>query len=177
MRVSIFYIFSTLACIFGLLAITRRNPVHSALMLVLSLLSLAAVYLSLGALFIAMAQIFVYAGGIMVLFLFVIMLVGTRAEVIGVRGRAGYAGGLMVALAVLVVLLWKLPYLGGMVRIIEVGPRELAAVLIGTQSVLGEHAFAFELASVLVLVAIIGSLLLTRKKNAVPEGGDDGDQR
>src|SRR5215475_11325111 len=70
-----FYMLSSLAVLGGVLVITRRNAVHSALALILTLLSLAGLYLMLYAPFVAGVQIILYAGGIMVLFLFVIMLV------------------------------------------------------------------------------------------------------
>src|SRR5215467_10263216 len=70
-----FYFLSALALVGGVLVITRRNPVHSALALILTLLALAGIYLMLYAPFVAGVQIILYAGGIMVLFLFVIMLV------------------------------------------------------------------------------------------------------
>src|SRR6266513_2850899 len=70
-----FYFLSAVAVISALLVITRRNPVHSALALIFTLLSLAGLYLMLYAPFVAGVQIILYAGGIMVLFLFVIMLV------------------------------------------------------------------------------------------------------
>src|SRR6478735_6093091 len=70
-----FYFLSAVAVISAILVITRRNPVHSALSLIMTLLSLAGLYLMLYAPFVAGVQIILYAGGIMVLFLFVIMLV------------------------------------------------------------------------------------------------------
>src|SRR5580704_553994 len=76
-----FYFLSTLTVISGVLVITRKNPVHSALALIMSLLGQAALYLMLYAPFVAGVQIILYAGGIMVLFLFVIMLISIeRAE-------------------------------------------------------------------------------------------------
>src|SRR5437660_11677780 len=76
-----FYFLSGLALLGGVLVITRKNPVHSALALIVTLLALAGLYLMLYAPFVAGVQIILYAGGIMVLFLFVIMLVDVgRAE-------------------------------------------------------------------------------------------------
>src|SRR5437764_14484642 len=76
-----FYLLSGLALVSGILVITRRNSVHSALALILTLLALAGIYLMLYAPFVAGVQIILYAGGIMVLFLFVIMLVNVaKAE-------------------------------------------------------------------------------------------------
>src|SRR2546423_2562161 len=75
-----FWIFSIAAILAGLLTVMARNAVHSALFLISSLVSVAALFILLGAEFIAGAQILVYVGGVMVLFLFVIMLVNVRAE-------------------------------------------------------------------------------------------------
>src|SRR5256885_16425055 len=79
-----FWIFSIAALVAGLLTIMARNAVHSALFLISSLVSIAALFILLGAEFIAGVQILVYVGGVMVLFLFVIMLVNVGAEE---RGR------------------------------------------------------------------------------------------
>src|SRR5512142_3217368 len=76
-----FYLLSGLALLSGLLVITRNNPVHSALALIVTLLSLAGLYLMLYAPFVAGVQIILYVGGIMVLFLFVIMLVSLERSI------------------------------------------------------------------------------------------------
>src|SRR5207237_6126914 len=78
-----FYFLSGIAVLSGILVITRRNPVHSALALIFTLLSLAGLYLMLYAPFVAGVQIILYAGGIMVLFLFVIMLVSIETAARG----------------------------------------------------------------------------------------------
>src|SRR5256714_14045275 len=79
-----FWVFSLTALVTGLLTVMARNAVHSALFLISTLVSVAALYILLGAEFIAGVQILVYVGGVMVLFLFVIMLVNVSAEE---RGR------------------------------------------------------------------------------------------
>src|SRR5213082_3107778 len=101
-----FYFLSAIAVVSALLVITRKNPVHSALALILTLLALAGIYLMLYAPFVAGVQIILYAGGIMVLFLFVIMLVNiesTQKErqfnkqwLVGIVA-AGALGGLFIA--------------------------------------------------------------------------------
>src|SRR5437588_2675761 len=78
-----FWVFSIAAILAGLLTVMARNAVHSALFLISSLVSVAALFILLGAEFIAGVQILVYVGGVMVLFLFVIMLVNVRAEEMG----------------------------------------------------------------------------------------------
>src|ERR1700752_916431 len=100
-----FYFLSGLAILSGVLVITRKNPVHSALALILTLLAVAGLYLMLYAPFVAGVQIILYAGGIMVLFLFVIMLVSiertqkerqfNRQWLVGIVA-AGALGGLFI---------------------------------------------------------------------------------
>ena len=93
-----FYFLSALTVLSGVLVITRKNPVHSALALIMSLLGQAALYLMLYAPFVAGVQIILYAGGIMVLFLFVIMLVNIREENVQIYTRQYLAGVLIVFL-------------------------------------------------------------------------------
>src|SRR6202022_3509728 len=100
----LFWIFALLMLVFGAGVIINRNPVASALNLVVSFLGLAALFLSLDAYFIAIIQVLVYAGAIMVLFLFIIMLLDLRAEKRRKINWVALAGGIVVALAFLVQL-------------------------------------------------------------------------
>src|SRR6185437_14764193 len=98
----LFWIFASLTLIFGAAVVVNRNPVASALSLVVSFLGLAALFMSLDAYFIGIIQVLVYAGAVMVLFLFIIMLLDLRAEQ---RRRIHWiptAGGVVVALALIV---------------------------------------------------------------------------
>src|SRR5213596_538725 len=98
----LFWIFALLTLIFGAAVVINRNPVASALSLVVSFLGLAALFMSLNAYFIGIIQVLVYAGAVMVLFLFIIMLLNIRAEE---RRRINWvtsAGGIGVALILLV---------------------------------------------------------------------------
>src|SRR5262249_4519971 len=99
-----FYFLSALALIGGVLVITRRNPVHSALALILTLLALAGIYLMLYAPFVAGVQIILYAGGIMVLFLFVIMLVNIERSQREEQFNKQWLIGLMAAIALVALL-------------------------------------------------------------------------
>src|SRR5438132_7161899 len=103
-----FYLLSGLALLGGILVITRKNAVHSALALILTLLALAGLYLMLYAPFVAGVQIILYAGGIMVLFLFVIMLVSIEKSQREDQFNKQWIGGLVgaVTLGVLVVLVF-----------------------------------------------------------------------
>src|SRR6201997_3465299 len=94
-----FYLLSGLALLGGVLVITRKNAVHSALALILTLLALAGLYLMLYAPFVAGVQIILYAGGIMVLFLFVIMLVSIDRSVRGRQFNSQWVIGIIAATA------------------------------------------------------------------------------
>lgn len=162
-----FYFLSALALIGGVLVITRRNPVHSALALILTLLALAGIYLMLYAPFVAGVQIILYAGGIMVLFLFVIMLVNIgRAE----KERQFNKQWIVSFLAALglgilfVVIFTKSPLLR---QIAQKAPVQLAEAS-NTQDVgnwlYGQYMLSFEIASLLLLVAIVGAVVMAKKR-------------
>ncbi len=162
-----FYFLSAMALISGVLVITRRNAVHSALALIVTLLSLAGIYLMLYAPFVAGVQIILYAGGIMVLFLFVIMLVNLeRAEkekqfnkqwLIAIVS-AGALGLLFVKVFV------ESKAIAGLVQ----KPAAELAETSNTQQVgialYGNYMLAFEIASLLLLVAIVGAVVMAKKK-------------
>ena len=184
-----FWVFSIAALIAGLLTIMARNAVHSALFLISSLVSIAALFILLGAEFIAGVQILVYVGGVMVLFLFVIMLVNVGAEERG-RERLFNRPAQVVTTTVLALLLaFGLVYavnqgytgikeknrealgLAEARRAIE--QQELTGAATGTfkmtkdtervgSSLYRYASLPFEIASVLLLVAIIGSVMLAR---------------
>ena len=184
-----FWIFSISAIFAGLLTVMARNAVHSALFLISSLVSIAALFILLGAEFIAGVQILVYVGGVMVLFIFVIMLVNVGAE------EHGQAAIFNRPAQVAASLVFCLLLVGGLMFAINTGfqgllkrdETKLAAVVgrragseslqaagaTGTSRITSEtervgnklYTFAslpFEIASVLLLVAIIGSVMLAR---------------
>lgn len=97
-----FWIFTLLMLVFGAAVILNRNPVASALSLVVSFIGLAALFISLDAYFVGIIQVLVYAGAIMVLFIFIIMLLDLRAEKLRKINWIASAGGIAVALAFLV---------------------------------------------------------------------------
>ena len=159
-----FYMLSGLMVIGGLLVITRKNAVHSALALIVTLLAQAGLYLMLYAPFVAGVQIILYAGGIMVLFLFVIMLVNLERMQAEKQFNKQWLVGLVAALA-----------LGGMFVAVYVKGRALFPAQAAsmpeaqnTQSIglmlYGDYMFAFEIASLLLLVAIIGAVVMAKKR-------------
>ena len=144
--------------------ITRRNPVHSALALILTLLAQAGLYLMLYAPFVAGVQVILYAGGIMVLFLFVIMLVNIARVQKEEQFNKQWIAGIIAAFALGVLFVWV--YTQGKALF----PLEAADLpeQFNTQQIAGllysNYMFAFEIASLLLLVAIIGAVVMAKKK-------------
>ena len=155
---------SGLAILGGILVITRKNPVHSALALILTLLALAGLYLMLYAPFVAGVQIILYAGGIMVLFLFVIMLVNImraeKEESFNKQWLAGIIAAFALgALFVFVYVEGQSLFPGHAADLPEQFNTQQVAVLL-----YGNYMFAFEIASLLLLVAIIGAVVMAKRK-------------
>jgi NADH-quinone oxidoreductase subunit J len=147
-----------------------RNAVYSALFLVLNFITVAVFYLLLGAPFIAMAQITVYAGAIMVLFLFVIMLLGAESlpETEVLPWQKPLAGLLAVALAVEATFI----FLTRARPIGDVAQPDASVNMPANLKALGETLFTqyllpFEVTSILLLVAMIGAIVLVRKEKRV----------
>jgi NADH-quinone oxidoreductase subunit J len=161
----LFLILSLIAVATALGMLFSRNAVYSALYLVLNFATVAVFYLLLGAPFIAMAQITVYAGAIMVLFLFVIMLLGTqvlpKSNVL--RGHKWLAGGLAALLAgeALYLLLVRAP-IGSPVTQPDAAVNQVEALQRLGAVLFDQYLLPFEVTSVLLLVAMIGAIVLTR---------------
>jgi len=165
-----FYVLAALAVASGLAVITRRNAVHSALALIVTLLSVAGLYLMLYAPFVAGVQIIVYAGGIMVLFLFVIMLVNIERSSKDRQFNRMWPVGLAAAcalMALFVAAIAKGKALfpdRGMPLPESSNTQQIATMLYGEAGRMGQYTFAFEIASLLLLVAILGAVIMTKKK-------------
>ncbi|MEJ2706968.1 MAG: NADH-quinone oxidoreductase subunit J [Anaerolineales bacterium] len=163
-QIILFIILAVVAVAAALGMLFSRNAVYSALFLILNLATVAVFYLLLGAPFIAMVQITVYAGAIMVLFLFVIMLLG--AEQLRQENSIPWQQPLAIGLGV--VLLIEAAYLLFFRQGVQ---GEIAQVLVpgfGTPANIGDVLFnryllPFEVTSVLLLVAMIGAIVLTRR--------------
>ncbi|MDX1435684.1 MAG: NADH-quinone oxidoreductase subunit J [Anaerolineales bacterium] len=140
-----------------------RNAVYSALFLILNFLTIAVFYLVLGGVFIAMAQITVYAGAIMVLFLFVIMLLG--AERLGEGPSLPWQRPLAIVLAVILVV--ETAFILSS-RSAPLPPLDIPLTEFGSPQAIGELLFSeyllpFEVTSVLLLIAMVGALILSRR--------------
>jgi NADH-quinone oxidoreductase subunit J len=163
LEIIIFGALALVAVVSAVMMIATRNAVHSALFLVVVMSALAVFFLGLWAPFIAMVQVAVYAGAIMVLFLFVIMLLG--AEKTGSRLMLSWQTPLAIGLAVVVVLL-------GALLLLNTAPFEVvdlpdAEIVEGTAEAIGlalysVWLFPFEAVSILLLVAMIGAVVMTR---------------
>src|SRR5437016_3104054 len=105
MPVFLFWLFATVMLVFGALVVINRNPIASALSLVVCFLGLSALFMSLDAFFIGIIQVLVYAGAVMVLFLFIIMLLDLRAEERRKLNWITFGGGFLVAFSLLVQIL------------------------------------------------------------------------
>ncbi|MGH9500644.1 MAG: NADH-quinone oxidoreductase subunit J family protein [Terriglobales bacterium] len=159
-----FYFLSAVTVLSGVLVITRKNPVHSALALILALLAQAGLYLMLYAPFVAAVQIILYAGGIMVLFLFVIMLVNLervrKEEQFNKQWLVGLLAGLALGgLLVAVYLKGSTLFTEHITQPVESSNTQQIGVML-----YGNYMFAFEIASLLLLVAIIGAVVMAKKR-------------
>jgi NADH-quinone oxidoreductase subunit J len=159
----LFYVFAFLTLLFAFLVVANpfsRNPVTSAMFLVLTLVSLAALFTLLNAFFLAAVQVLVYAGAVMVLFLFVIMLLDLKAEERRKLRKLAVVGGLGAVGAFVFILLRSLLYspLGARTApTLQGGTAALGALLFR------QYLLPFELVSGLLLVAMIGAVLLSKK--------------
>jgi NADH-quinone oxidoreductase subunit J len=160
---ALFYIFAALTLGFGFCVVNpfTRNPVTNAMFLVLTLVCLAALFILLQAYFIAAIQILIYAGAVMVLFLFVIMLLDLKAEARRHFSRFGLAAGVLGVMGL------------GALLLLTIGRSDLAKPdapqLQGSTVSLGKSLFTdyllpFEIVSLILLVGMVGVILLSKKE-------------
>ncbi len=166
-----FYLFGLIAIASSITFVTRKSPVAAALWLVTTMFCLAALYVMLEAHFIGVIQVLVYAGAIMVVFLFVVMLLnlGQPSEIADMRGKWGKLAAALLGLA----LLAQVAALAGRRLPEPFTPgsgydpdvvRDLGAVGSVAQPLFTEYLLAFELTSVLLLVAIVGAVVIGRRR-------------
>ena len=164
-----FYTLAALILGFGILVVTTKDTVHCIMFLIANFLGVAALYVLLHAEFLAVIQVLVYAGGIVVLYLFVVMLVNLKREPESHVAPQRYGRmGLILAGAVLVELAAILVYSGARTLSIPPGTEAAETTLRGNTEQLGwmlytDYLIPFEVASMLLLVAMIGAIILARK--------------
>jgi NADH-quinone oxidoreductase subunit J len=172
--VLLFYLFGAIAVGASLLVVLGRNPMHSVLLLIVSFAALAGLYIGLDAPFAAVVQIIIYAGAIMVLFLFVVMLLNAHREDDVPGGGLRLAHGplrLGAAVAVLLVaeLAWALSRAARAGdELLASGPGADPAALQSVRSLgnllFTEYSLAFEVTSILIIVAMVGAVVLARRE-------------
>ena|SRR5688572_6017903 len=158
----LFGILSFLAVIFALLVVISKNPVHSVLYLVLTFFCIAGHYLLMNAQFLAIVHIAVYAGAIMVLFLFVIMLLNLNQESEPRRSAFSKVIGATVGGLFLIVLVGALKGTEQL-HMNSVANSEAGLIKNLGQVLFGEFLFPFEIVSVLLLAALVGAIMLGKK--------------
>jgi NADH-quinone oxidoreductase subunit J len=164
MDIALFIIFAAIAIVAAINVVIQTHPISSALSLIGVMGSIAVLYLLLGAEFLAMAQIIVYAGAIMVLFIFVIMLLNTGGETGPNRSRMAHLLGIPALIAFLGLLCYYLQRLYPHADHIFFGgftggtARDIGHALFTT------YLLPFEVTSVLILIAILGAIVLARKE-------------
>ncbi len=165
---AVFYLFAGLAVASAVLMITRRNPVYSAMYLVLTLFSLAAIFVLLNAHFLAALQVLLYAGAIMVLFLFVIMLLNLGGDAdpdLKPRFWRVFAGGLgLVLLAELYAAVGGTRRLGLDQDLLTLWFEQKGAVVGVAEPLFRTQVVAVEVTGVLLLVAMVGAVVIARRK-------------
>ena len=168
-----FYLLSGLAIGASALVIGQRNPMYSVLMLIASFGALAGLYIQLDAPFVAVAQIIIYAGAIMVLFLFVVMLLNASKEdgadwdqAHPLRLPAVTRLGSMLAVLLVVQLAWALMEASGIGGPVsgETGSETVSSVRQLGRVLFTDYVFAFEATSILILVAMVGAVMLARRE-------------
>ena len=168
-----FYVFAAIAVIASLGVIGQGNPMHSIMLLIASFGGLAGLYILLDAPFTAVTQIIVYAGAIMVLFLFVVMLLNVPREepapvtaaAAGLLGPAGIKLGAGLSVLLAIEVIWGLSRLGIAGFAQDAESATVSSVARIGNELFTQHAFAFEATSILILVAMVGAVVLARREH------------
>jgi NADH-quinone oxidoreductase subunit J len=166
MDVIVFYIFAGITVLASIGVVSARSPMHSVMLLIVSFAGLAGLYVQLDAPFTAVTQIIIYAGAIMVLFLFVVMLLNAHTEDEAIPARLGPHA---LKFAVLLSLLIAFELVSAIIKLdrlsFDAASRNISSVAaIGSAlySTNG-YAFAFEVTSVLILVSMVGAVVIARR--------------
>ena len=163
-----FYLLSSIAILSAIVMVVKVNPVHSALALIMSLLASAGLYMMLYAPFMAGVQIVLYAGGILVMFLFVMMLVNIEQlyieKMLNKQWKVGLAATCVLALMMLGAILHDAKTLPRHIANFseQNNVQDIGMLLYGRTT--GYYMFPFEIASILLLVAVIGAVVMAKRR-------------
>jgi len=175
----VFYAFAAILVFAGLRVVTSRNPVHAALWLVLAFFSAACVWLLLQAEFLAIALVLVYVGAVMVLFLFVVMMLDVNFAKMRERFKSyipvGATVGILVLVEMAVVLIGGYLSPGAAPGPAPVPKNFSNTRMLGLQ-IYTDYAYPFEIAAVILLVAIIAAIALTHRRRVATKHQNPGDQ-
>jgi NADH-quinone oxidoreductase subunit J len=160
---TLFYIAGAVAVIATVLVVTRSQLVHALLYLVISLFAVAVVFFTLGAPFVAALEVIVYAGAIMMLFVFAVMLLDVRAQKPPRIPRSAWIGPLVLIAVLLAELVYGITLQNHALTAGGVGPQQVSAALYGP------YVLGVELASMLLLAALIGARHIAAEPDEAPE--------
>lgn len=185
----IFFVLAIIAVFGAVMVVTRKSPVASAIYLILVMCSLAGLFALMGALFLAAFQVIVYAGAIMVLFLFVIMLLNLRRDEFGhdtriIQKYLGFAFALLILIQGVFILGWAMKDFSADADSISsiqsdmIPPdttlqEDYSSAESVAETLFTKFAYPFEITSVLLLAAIIGAVVIARRKQP---GRDEGEK-
>ena len=165
----LFWVFASILVVSALAMITVRNPVHAALLLVLCFFTSAAIWLLVEAEFLAVVLILFYVGAVMVLFLFVVMMLDINIEEVRARvTRYAFFGALVAGVVVfeIVAVVWTSSLGTEVDKVIAAHPAEYSNTAELGQLLYTEYVYPFELAAVMLLIAIVAAISLTMRKRA-----------
>ena len=167
----LFYIFGGATVLGALLVVTQKNPVYSVLAIIMSFFGLAGLYVLLEAPFVAVAQIIIYAGAIMVLFLFTVMLLNAPREDAAEWDRShplyrpmAVRIGSVLALLLALELGWALARTPGLAQGVGDEHPAVASVQEMGRVLFTDYMFAFEVTSILIIASMVGAVVLARKR-------------
>jgi NADH-quinone oxidoreductase subunit J len=166
-----FYIFAAITILASIGVVGQRNPMYSVMLLITSFGALAGLYVLLGAPFTAVTQIIIYAGAIMVLFLFVVMLLNVPREEPAPASITALLGPNVMRMAVVLSVLLGVEIVWALSRLGLAGFRQdaealsVSSVALIGQALFTRHAFAFEATSILILVAMVGAIVIARREH------------
>jgi len=170
MTVIAFYVFAAIAVLASLFVVAQKNPMHSVMLLITSFGALAGLYVILDAPFTAVTQIIIYAGAIMVLFLFVVMLLNVPREepapatIATLLGPTGVKAASVLSVVLAIEIIWALSRVGPWYFRPEPAAQVSSVANIGN-TLFTQYGFAFEVTSILILVSMVGAVVLARREH------------